>query len=182
MSKKYLQTPSQTVGPFFAYGLTPGQYCYDFTSIADNYLYKNADTEGERIVIKGQIFDGNGDTISDAMLEIRQDGTLDGFGRFGTGTEKDNSFIFHTIKPKSENGQAPHINMTVMMRGLLNHMFTRIYFSDEAEANAQDRVFNLIPKERRHTLIAKRKEICGQMIYQFNIYMQGEKETVFFDV
>ena len=181
MQKKYQQTPSQTLGPFFAYGLTPEQYSYSFTSIADNYLYKNTDKAGERIIIKGQIFDGNGDPINDAMLEIRQDDSLDGFGRYGTGTEKDNSFIFHTIKPISEDGQAPHINIVVMMRGLLSHVFTRLYFSDEEAANANDKILNLIPKDRRHTLIAKRTTVNGQTIYRFDIHMQGENETVFFD-
>ena len=181
MDKKYQQTPSQTLGPYFAYGLTPEQYLYDFASIADNHLYKNTDLEGERIILKGQIFDGNGEPVNDAMLEIRQDDTLDGFGRFGTGTEKDNCFVFHTIKPESKDGQAPHINMVVMMRGLLSHVFTRLYFSDEETANANDKILNLIPEARRHTLIAKRTEVNGQIIYRFDIHMQGENETVFFD-
>lgn len=181
MNKKYKQTPSQTLGPFFSYGLVPEQYNYRFPSMADNYLFQNSSPEKERIIIKGQVFDGNGDIVSDALIEITQDHTLDGFGRFGTGTERDNRFIFHTIKPESKNGQAPYINVTIMMRGLLSHVFTRIYFPEEADANVTDKVLNLIPKERRKTLIAERKEIGGQIVYQFDIYMQGENETVFFD-
>jgi len=179
--KLYKQTPSQTIGPFFAYGLTPRQYSYDFSDLADNYLYKNNEVEGERITIKGQIFDGGGNLVDDAMIEIRQDATLEGFGRYGTGTEAGNQFTFHTIKPIAKNGNAPFINMVIVMRGLLNHVFTRIYFSDETEANATDKVFNLAPKERQHTLIAQRSEKNGQVFYTFNIYMQGENETVFFD-
>ena len=181
MKKKYLQTPSQTVGPYFAYGLTPEQYLYNFASIADNRLYKNAGSEAERITLKGRVFDGNGHVINDAMIEIMQDDTLDGFGRYGTGTEPDNSFVFHTVKPESREGQAPYINVIVMMRGQLNHMFTRIYFSDEAEANAQDPILGLVPEARRQTLIAQRQEMRGQIIYELDIHMQGERETVFFD-
>ncbi|MCB0630341.1 MAG: protocatechuate 3,4-dioxygenase subunit alpha [Saprospiraceae bacterium] len=181
MNKKYQQTPSQTVGPYFAYGLTPEQYLYDFKSIADNYLYKDASEAEERILIKGRLFDGNGAIIPDAMIELRQDDTLDGFGRWGTGTERGNTFTFNTIKPKSKDGQAPHINVVVMMRGLLSHVYTRIYFSDEVAANADDPVLNLIDEDRRHTLIARRNEMGGQIVYQFDIHMQGEHETVFFD-
>lgn len=181
MSKKYLQTPSQTVGPYFAYGLTPEQYLYNFKSIADNHLYKNAGPEAERITLKGRIFDGKGAVIDDAMLEIIQDDTLDGFGRYGTGTEPDSSYIFHTIKPERRDGQAPHINVILTMRGQLNHLFTRIYFSDETEANAGDKILNLVPEDRRHTLIAQREERKGQIIYRLDMHMQGEQETVFFD-
>ena len=181
MSAKYLQTPSQTVGPYFAYGLTPEQYHYDNNSIVDNVLYKDESIQGERIIIRGQVFDGNGEPINDAMIELRQDATLDGFGRMGTGTEKDNSFIFHTVKPQGSDGQAPHINVVVLMRGLLSHVFTRLYFSDEAEANEGDKVLTQVPEKRRHTLIARRQEVNGQVIYLFNIHMQGENETVFFD-
>lgn len=182
MEKKYQQTPSQTVGPYFAYGLTPEQYRYNHSSIVSNHLFQGASFKGERITIKGQVFDGNENPINDAMIEIRQDATLDGIGRVGTGTEPDNTFLIHTIKPSSQNGQAPHLNVTVFMRGLLSHVFTRIYFSDEEGANSKDKIFNLIPKERQHTVIAQRREINGQVFYDFDIYMQGEKETVFFDV
>ena len=179
MRKKFRQTPSQTVGPFFAYGLTPRQYDYPFTSIADNHLYKN--TAGQRIILRGQVFDGNQDLVTDALVEIRQDASPDGFGRMGTGTEADHSFIFHTLKPKATGGEAAHINVIVMMRGLLSHLFTRIYFSDEAEANAKDPVLGRVPEDRRQTLIARRKDANGQVIYTFDIHMQGERETVFFD-
>lgn len=181
MVENHLQTPSQTVGPFFAYGLTPEQYHYNFKSIVDNYLYKDATLDKERIILKGRVFDGNSDPINDAVIEIRQDNTLAGFGRFGTGTEENTGFVFHTIKPNPNQDQAPHINMVVMMRGLLSHVFTRIYFSDEEAANEKDKLLNSVPKNRRHTLIAQRSERNGQILYYFDIYMQGENETVFFD-
>lgn len=182
MEKLFRQTPSQTLGPYFAYGLTAEQYLYDFRSIAGNHLYQAEDAGAERIIIKGRVFDGEGQPIDDAMIELRQDATLQGFGRMGTGMEKDHSFVFHTIKPGGEHGQAPHINVVVMMRGLLSHVFTRIYFSDEVVANAADKVLNVIPQERRHTLIAHRRQANGQVIYDFDIHMQGDNETVFFDV
>lgn len=178
--KELRQTPSQTVGPYFSYGLTPEQYNYDYKDLADNGLYKNGG-EGERIIIKGQVFDGEGNPIDDALLELRQDNSWEGFGRMGTGTEPDNSFEFKTLKPKPIGNSAPHINVVLMMRGLLNHVFTRMYFSDEGDANADDKVLNQVPEERRHTLIAQRDEVNGETIYRFDIHMQGDQETVFFD-
>ena len=192
------QTPSQTVGPFFAYGLTPEQYGYPLTSIAGGDL-ATGETDGERIRIEGRVLDGTGEPIPDAMVEIWQaDGQgryahpLDprgsntgfkGFGRVGTGTDPECRFIFHTVKPGSVDGhQAPHINVIVFARGLLLHAYTRIYFSDETEANARDPVLALVPPERRATLIAERQDTPGGVVYRFDIRMQGDAETVFFDV
>lgn len=195
------QTPSQTVGPFFAYGLSPEQYNYPFKSIAGGTL-TNDDTEGTRIRVTGQVLDGAVDPVPDALIEIwqanahgrynhpaddRKDNLLDpefkGFGRVGTGTRADNAFVFDTVKPGSVDGrQAPHLNVCVLMRGLLLHAYTRIYFADEAEANAVDPVLQGVPEERRGTLIARRDEHLPGNVYRFDIRMQGEGETVFFDV
>lgn len=176
--KNRTQTPSQTVGPYFAYGLTPEQYGYDFKSLSGNQI-KDSNEEVELILIKGQIFDGEGNSIPDAMIELWQnDGEKTFFGRFGTGTEKENHFVFETIKPKSVEGQAPYLTLIVFMRGQLIHSYTRVYFSDEEELNANDVTLNSIPADRQHTLIAQKRI----RFYEFNIYMQGENETVFFDV
>ena len=194
---KLTQTPSQTVGPYFAYGLAPEQYGYDLTSIAGGSLVRT-DTEGERIRIEGRVFEGKGQAVSDALIEIWQadakgryahpadprgsNASFKGFGRCGTGTDPEHRFIFDTVKPASVDGrQAPHINVIVMMRGLLLHAFTRIYFSDEAAANARDPVLQSVPAERRETLIARREVAPGGVVYRFDIHMQGERETVFFD-
>lgn len=190
----HIQTPSQTIGPFFAYGLTPEQYGYAFTSIADGILI-DEHVPGERITVVGTVTDGEEIPVSDALIEIWQadaggqyptgppgEGAFNGFGRVGTGTDARNRFRFETIKPGSVAGQAPHINVIVFMRGLLNHLFTRIYFADEAEANARDPVLNTVPQTRRATLIAPRHEAPGRIRYTFNIRMQGKAETVFFDV
>ena len=161
------QTPSQTVGPYFAYGLTAEQYGYDFTSIAGSAI-ATAATDGQHIRIEGRVFDGNGDTVPDAMIEIWQadsqgryahpgdprssNSDFRGFGRFGTGTDPAHRFVFDTVKPGSVDGiQAPHINVIVMMRGLLSHAFTRIYFADEAAANATDPVLNSVPEAHAMT-------------------------------
>ncbi len=195
------QTPSQTVGPFFAYGLVPEQYNYPFKSLADGELAGDA-TEGQRIRILGHVYDGAGDLIPDAIIEIwqanahgrynhpaddRKDNLLDpdfkGFGRVGTGTSEDNRFVFDTIKPGSVDGrQAPHLNVVVLMRGMLLHAYTRIYFSDEEEMNAGDPVLSSVPEDRRETLIARRDVEIPGTVYRFDIHMQGERETVFFDV
>lgn len=171
-----LQTPSQTVGPYFAYGLTPEQYGYDFKSLVDNQLINPLD-EPTAITITGNVFDGHGVIIPDAMIEL-WDAHNQHFGRFGTGTDAQNRFVFHTIKPGSVDGQAPHLSVIIFMRGQPLHSYTRLYFPDEAAANETDPVLTLVPAERRQTLIA-RKTSTG---YIFDIYMQGEQETVFFEV
>ena len=129
--KKLLQTPSQTVGPFFAYGLTPEQYNYRLASVATPELADD-DTQGSRIRIEGRVFDGNGDTIPDAMIEIwqadhqgryahpadsrRPNSSFSGFGRTGTGTDASHRFWFHTIKPgRIDDQQAPHVNVIVWL-------------------------------------------------------------------
>ena len=172
------QTPSQTVGPYFAYGLSPEQYLYDFKQLVGNQLVNPID-EPNVITITGKVFDGEGVVIPDAMIEVWQnDGQQQLFGRFGTGTDPQNRFVFHTKKPASVNGQAPHLSIIVFMRGQLIHSYTRLYFPDEAELNATDEVLNVVPEERRSTLISQ-KTPSG---YEFDIWMQGEKETVFFDI
>lgn len=167
------QTPSQTVGPYFAYGLTPEQYLYDYKSLAENDLVTS---DEEHIVIRGRVFDGEENVIPDAMLEI-WDNQNNLFGRFGTGTEKDKSFVFKTKKPLSMEGNAPFLSVILFMRGQLIHSYTRIYFSDEVK-NATDEVLSRIDNARRETLIAQKKE----NYYLFDIYMQGNRETVFFDI
>ena len=91
--------------------------------------------------------------------------------------------MFRTIKPgATPDGQAPHINLILTMRGLLNHLYTRIYFEDETEANARDPLLGKVPQARRATLIARRDAAAAGSIYRIDIRMQGEAETVFFDV
>lgn len=176
--EKKLQTPSQTIGPFFAYGLTPQQYAYDFEGWVDGGMVEDPLAE-DIITVSGKVFDGNGEVISDAMLEIWQkDGEKEAFGRFGTGTDPSNRFIFQTTKPKPFQGHAPCLSVILFMRGQLIHSYTRIYFSDETELNDQDPVLQTVPKDRRTSLIAQKR---GNT-YELNIYMQGEKETVFFEV
>jgi protocatechuate 3,4-dioxygenase, alpha subunit len=192
------QTPSQTVGPFFAYGLTPEQYGYPFHSLAGATLVDD-DTPGERIRVTGRVLDGAGNPIPDAMIEIWQaDGEgryahpadqrgsnvrFKGFGRCGTGTDPEHRFVFETIKPGPiGDAQAPHVNVIVFMRGMLCHVYTRIYFDDEADANARDPVLASVEEARRHTLIAVRKSAPHGTVYRFDLHMQGPEETVFFDV
>jgi protocatechuate 3,4-dioxygenase alpha subunit len=193
MSNLLPPTPSQTVGPYFAYGLTARQYGYDFTQIADGRIARDA-TPGRRIRVTGSVLDGAGAPIEDAIVELWQadaagryaeeaafadPAAFHGFGRCGTGTDPERRFLFETIKPGSHEGQAPHLNLTLFMRGLLLHAFTRLYFDDEPAANAVDPVLARVPAARRSTLLAHGTQ---DGTYRFDIVMQGDRETVFFDV
>lgn len=161
------QTPSQTVGPFFAFGLTSEQYGYSFNQLLSGRI----EAEGERITILGQVLDGEGVPIVDAMVELWQS---EGVARQGTGSSADSTFRFETVKPS-----ARYIDVIVFMRGLLSHVYTRLYFDDETQANEADKVLSSIASERRHTLLARHE---GGGHYRFDIRMQGEHETVFFDL
>ena len=190
-------TPSQTVGPYFAYGLT-SKGAYDWNDAFSSNLV-TADTSGERVRVEGRVFDGDGKVVPDCMLEIWQadaqgrfadpqdsraqpNSSFRGFGRCGT--DKDGGYAFDTIKPGSVpdpdgKPQAPHIVLAVFGRGMLRHLYTRIYFSDEA-GNAADPVLSLVPGERRATITAVRE--AGKPVYRLDLRLQGDDETVFFDV
>jgi protocatechuate 3,4-dioxygenase alpha subunit len=192
-------TPSQTVGPFFAYGLTSNGK-YDWNDAFGNDLV-TADASGERIRVEGRVFDGDGAPVPDAMLEIWQadaqgrfadpqdkravaNTAFRGFGRCGTNANGE--YSFDTIKPGAVpdpdgKPQAPHILLAIFARGMLLQLYTRIYFGGEA-ANAADPVLALVPADRRGTLIAAREAGNGGAVYRFDIRLQGENETVFFDV
>lgn len=192
------QTPSQTVGPFFAYGLTAEQYGYRHSQIAGAAIAGDAE-EGERIRLVGRVLDGEDQAVNDAMIEVWQADAqgryahpadrrgsntgFRGFSRVGTGVDPECRFVVDTIKPGSVDGrQAPHLTLILTMRGLLNHCYTRVYFADEAEANASDPVLAAVPEERRVTLIAPREETQQGPVYRFDVHMQGDRETVFFDL
>ena len=192
-------TPSQTVGPYFAYGLTSNGK-YDWNDAFSNNLV-TPDASGERIRVEGRVFDGDGAVVPDCMLEIWQadaqgrfsdpqdkralpNSSFKGFGRIGTDAK--GAYAFDTIKPGSVpdpdgKPQAPHIVLAIYARGMLLHLYTRIYFDGEA-ANAADPVLALVPQDRRATLIATRQPGSGNAVYRFDIHLQGDNETVFFDV
>ena len=196
------QTPSQTVGPFFAYGLTAQQYHYPLSQLATGMMRPNTPIAGTPIRIVGRVFDGQGQPVNDAMIELWQPNAagrfnhpndnrnerplepdFSGFGRCGTGTDPELRFMFDTIKPGAiAPDQAPFITVVVFMRGLLNHAYTRIYFADDAAALAQDRVLLSVPEARRETLIAQPHQGANGLEYHFDIHMQGPHETVFFDL
>jgi protocatechuate 3,4-dioxygenase alpha subunit len=189
-------TPSQTVGPFFKYGLTPdGKYEWN-NAFTSNLL--TPDVSGDRIRLEGTVFDGDGTPIPDCMLEIWQadaqgrfadpqdkralpNASFKGFGRCGT--DANGSYSFDTIKPGAVpdpdgKPQAPHVLLAVFARGMLRHLYTRIYFEDET-ANSADPVLALVPPDRRATLIALRKPGA---VYSLDLRLQGDNETVFFDI
>ena len=166
-------TPSQTVGPFFSIGLC---------NRPSNDL-----VEDGPLAIEGAVLDGAGDPVPDAMVEIWQadaGGSYSGaFGWGRSGTDEEGRYSFRTVKPGAVDGQAPHLVVLVFARGLLKPVLTRMYFPDEAEANAADPVLNLVEHvERRKTLVARREVRDGVPVYGFDIRLQGEGETVFLDV
>jgi protocatechuate 3,4-dioxygenase, alpha subunit len=192
-------TPSQTVGPFFAYGLTSNGK-YDWNDAFTNNLV-TPDTSGERIRIEGRVFDGDGAPVPDCMLEIWQadaqgrfsdpqdqralpNSSFKGFGRCGT--DANGGYVFDTIKPgmvpdPDGKPQAPHILLAIFARGMLLQNYTRIYFDGEA-GNADDPVLALVPADRRATLIAERQPGNGNAVYRLDIRLRGDDETVFFDI
>jgi len=184
------QTPSQTVGPFFGPSLI---------EVGSEKLVR-PETRGDRITIEGRVIDGDGAPVIDAMIEIWQanaegrydhieddqekllDPAFHGYGR--AATDALGEYRFETIKPGGVPGtdgvlQAPHINVSIFARGLLKRLCTRIYFPDEM-LNETDLVLITIAPERRATLIASRAP--GSSVLRFDIILQGDNETVFFDV
>src|SRR5436305_6672577 len=195
---KLIPTPSQTVGPFFHLGLDRRQWS-DLTA---------GNPAGERIVIEGRVLDGDGAPMPDAVIELWQanaagryahpddrqtDKPLDpnfrGFGRVATDAE--GRFRITTIRPGPVPGrgnalQAPHLTLAIFARGLLRHLYTRLYFADEP-TNANDPLLSSIEDQAaRGTLLARRTGAGGGggggASYRFDIVLQGENETVFLDV
>jgi protocatechuate 3,4-dioxygenase alpha subunit len=198
MPGKPIATPSQTVGPFFHIGLDRP----DWADLAA------AGAQGERLVIEGRVIDGAGAPVPDACLELWQanaagryahpedagnDRPLDpnfrGFGRVSTDAE--GRFRFATIRPGPVPGrgnalQAPHIAVALFARGLLKQLYTRIYFAGDPRNETDPVLLAIEEPERRQTLIAKPPDDTsaegGARTYRFDIVMQGDNETVFFDL
>jgi protocatechuate 3,4-dioxygenase alpha subunit len=185
----FTPTPSQTVGPYLHLGLTDAR---SISRIAGD------GAKGERVWLTFRVMDGEGAPVPDAMIELWQadsegnyapqdsceDGAaFSGFGRLAT--DQDGSCTFETIKPgcvpgPEETAQAPHINVSILGRGILKRLSTRVYFAGEP-ANAVDPILALIPEDRRATLLARPDPArVGNWI--FDVHLRGESETVFFDV
>ncbi len=181
-------TASQTVGPFFSIGLSPN-YCEEIAA-------KDAQENG--MTVRGRLLDRDGEAVPDAVLEIwradagggqggpsnasRADGIPLGFGRIATNERGE--FRFSAQKPpKIQNPdgklQAPHFVVLVFMRGLLRHLVTRMYFAGEA-ANTEDAVLQIVPEERRSTLLAQ-PSAKVETEWEWDIHLQGDRETVFFE-
>lgn len=194
------ETASQTAGPYVHIGLAPGAAGFQIFDQELGQEIAGPNAAGERITIKGRVIDGTGAPVKDVLLETWQANAAgvyahaedprhaqveDGFrgwGRVITNFET-GDFTFDTIKPGSVRGrngstQAPHISIWIVARGINVGLNTRMYFDDEN--NSADPVIKLIEQQhRRETLLAKRQ---SDGTYLFEIYLQGDKETVFFDV
>jgi len=201
------ETPSQTAGPYVHIGLIPQQAGFEIFENPLGSVIAGRNTPGERIRVEGRVLDALGSPCRDVLLELWQanangrynhpadrqtDKPLDpefrGWGR--TGTEFDTGlFRFDTIKPGPVVGRrgykpmAPHINIWLAARGINIGLATRMYFGDETALNEQDPVLRMIePEIRRQTLLARREQRDGGVVYVFDIHLQGAQETVFFDV
>ncbi|CAO3356206.1 protocatechuate 3,4-dioxygenase subunit alpha [Azospirillum melinis] len=202
------ETSSQTAGPFVHIGLIPHQAGFDIFEKNFSNVLVEAGTRGERIRIEGRILDGLGEPAKDILVEIWQanaagryhhpsdrqddkpiDPNFRGWGRTGTDFQS-GIYSFETIKPgpvavdrHGHRSMAPHVNIWLVARGINMGLATRMYFSDERAANAEDPVLNLIdPPGRRNTLVGRREDRDGEVVYVFDIHLQGEAETVFFDI
>ncbi|WP_164659630.1 protocatechuate 3,4-dioxygenase subunit alpha [Tropicibacter sp. Alg240-R139] len=197
------ETPSQTAGPYVHIGLSPGDAGFEIYSQELGRDIAGPNARGERIRVEGVVIDGTGAPIKDVLLEVWQanaDGIhahpehpgkveegFRGWGRVITDFET-GKWGFDTIKPGPVPGrhgiiQAPHINLWIVARGINLGLNTRVYFEDEEIANASDPVITTIEWEhRRQTLIAARSMRDGKPVYRFDIRIQGEDETVFFDI
>ncbi|MCE8509167.1 protocatechuate 3,4-dioxygenase subunit alpha [Ruegeria pomeroyi] len=197
------ETPSQTAGPYVHIGLAPGAAGFDIYDQELGWDIAGPNAAGERIRVEGRVIDGTGSPVKDVLIEVwqanaagihahpehvgRVEEGFRGWGRVITDFET-GEWGFDTVKPgpvPGRNGskQAPHLNLWIVARGINIGLNTRLYFSDEAEANAADPVLNLIEWEnRRATLIAARGEREGKPLYRFDIHLQGPQETVFFDI
>jgi protocatechuate 3,4-dioxygenase alpha subunit len=203
------ETASQTAGPYVHIGLAPHAAGFDIFGKNFGNVLASDKTRGEKIRIEGRVFDGIGTVLKDVLIEIWQanaegkyahpadrqpgksiDPAFRGWGRACTDFET-GVYTFDTVKPGAVEGRngrrmAPHVNAWIVARGINIGLNTRIYFGDEAEANANDAVLNLIEwEQRRQTLVAERLDRrldSGAAVYRFDIRLQGENETVFFDV
>lgn len=197
------QTASQTAGPFVHIGLAPGAAGFDIYAQELGHDICGPNAKGERIRVEGRVIDGMGAAIKDVLIEVWQANADGHYAHPDGGGEVEEDFRgwgraisdfetgewrFETVKPgpvagRGPHPQSPHLNLWIVARGINVGLNTRMYFADETEANATDTVLNLIEWEsRRGTLIAERTEQDGMALYRFDIRLQGEKETVFFDV
>ncbi|WP_120634983.1 protocatechuate 3,4-dioxygenase subunit alpha [Ruegeria sp. EL01] len=190
------ETPSQTAGPYVHIGLAPGDAGFDIYRQELGRDIAGPEATGERIKIQGQVLDGTGAPVKDVLIEVWQAnaaGIYPGIGDVETGFRgwgrvipdfETGEWSFATVKPAPVPGRgpglmAPHINFWLVARGINVGLNTRLYFSDETAANETDPILNLIEQaDRRDTLVARR----DGSVYRFDIRLQGDKETVFFDV
>lgn len=193
------ETPSQTAGPYVHIGLALAAAGNPVRPEEISERMARPDAPGEHILLFGRVYDGNGHLVRDAFLEFWQadhEGFYDSlvdtekpfncFGRSATALDT-GEWTVHTIKPGVVNNaaglpMAPHINLALFARGINIHLQTRLYFADEAQANSLCPVLGLIEQpQRRETLLAQPCEVEGGRAYRFDIRIQGEGETVFFD-
>lgn len=184
------ESPSQTAGPYVHIGMTPSLEGISGPNLPDLGSGPVPAGAGARIAVNGHIFDGSGAPVGDAVVELWQ---ADAGGNHNSAwgrvaTDAAGAYSFDTVKPGRVTGpdgkpMAPHLTLWIVARGINIGLHTRLYFGDEIEANAGDLVLNrIMDPRRRKTLVAARSEADGRSVYTLDIRLQGEDETVFFDI
>lgn len=196
LTKPRKETASQTAGPFVHIGLAPRRAGLKVSGTEFGRAIAGPDTQGQRITVTGSVFDGTNTPVSDVLIEIWQADAQgiyssahdnpSGFAGWGRVTPdfKTGIFTFNTIKPgpvSLPDGRlmAPHLNLWLIARGINIGLSTRMYFADEPDLNNKDPILSQIAEPARRTTLVARQEPNG---YAFNIHLQGDAETVFFDV
>ena len=195
------ESPSQTAGPYVHIGCTPNFTGIEIYGGDLGASMKKGPVKGEEITVRGTVFDGTGTPLRDALVEIwqpdadglfasanetrgRADPNFTGWGR-SAGDMETGEFVFDTVRPgrvpwPDGRLQAPHITVWVVARGINIGLHTRLYFADEAEANAEDPILSRLEHRNRIPTLLAQSE--GEGTFRFDIHLQGPKETVFFDM
>ncbi|WP_293574380.1 protocatechuate 3,4-dioxygenase subunit alpha [Phaeobacter sp.] len=188
------ETASQTAGPYVHIGLSPNAAGFDIYDKELGADIAGPNAKGQRIRVEGTVWDGQGESVKDVLIEIWQpnsDGNFAhsdavedafrGWGRvisdFDTG-----AWGFDTVRPGASGQEAPHLNLWIVARGINVGLHTRMYFPDDSDAHLTDPVLNNLDHDQRATLVAAGDATSDLATYRFDIRLQGDAETVFFDI
>lgn len=193
-TKVLRETASQTAGPYVHIGLAPNAAGFNIYDIESGKDIAGPNAGGKRIRVEGIVWDGNGDPVKDVLIEVwqpnsdgkfaNQDEVEEGFRGWGRIISDFDSgeWGLETVKPGALKDAAPHLSIWIVARGINVGLNTRMYFPEDTQANASDPVLNMLDADLRSTLIATRLDEAEKTTYRFDIRLQGDGETAFFDI